>query len=147
MKIKRGKTYIATKADIKRAWFLVDAKDKILGRMATKIATVLRGKNKAIFSPHLDTGDAVIVINAGEVRVTGRKLEQKFYQRYSGYPGGRKDVRLDEMLAKNPEIVIRHAVKSMLPSNKLREPILKRLKIYKDANHPHVGQRPVVLEV
>jgi large subunit ribosomal protein L13 len=147
MKIKRNHTYIPTKSDIQHQWYILDAKDKILGRLAAKVASVLRGKHKPSFVTHLDIGDGVIVINAKQVRVTGRKLEQKVYERYSGYPGGHKEVRLEEMLAKKPELVIQHSVRNMLPNNKLRELALKRLKIYKDASHPHISQHPLTLEV
>ena len=110
-----GKTYVAKKEDIKRQWFLVDAKDKILGRMATKIAVVLRGKHKVMFTPHVDTGDGVIVINAAKIKVTGRKLKQKVYRRYSGYPGGLREVTLERMLKNRPSTVVRLAVIRMLP--------------------------------
>lgn len=142
-----NKTYVAKKEDIKRQWYLVDAKDKILGRLAVKIAVILRGKHKPIFTPHLDTGDGVIVINASKIKVSGRKLEQKIYRRYSGYPGGLREVTLETLLAKNPATVIRLAVKRMLPSGPLGRDILKKLKVYADDKHPHQAQAPVVLEV
>lgn len=147
MKIKRNKTYIAKKADIKRTWYIVDAKDKILGRIATRIAIVLRGKNKPMFSPHLDTGDAVIVINAKDVRLTGRKMQEKVYHRYTGYPGGLREVPFDKMIEKNPELIIKHAVRGMLPNTKLRNDILNRLKVYRGEVHPHIGQNPVKLDL
>ncbi len=142
-----NKTYVAKKEDIKRQWYLVDAKDKILGRLAAKIAVILRGKHKPIFTPHLDTGDGVIVINASKIKVSGRKLEQKIYRRYSGYPGGLREVTLETLLAKNPATVIKLAVKRMLPSGPLGRDILKKLKVYADDKHPHQAQVPVVLEV
>ena len=147
MKVKRNKTYLPKKGEIKRQWYIVDAEDKVLGRIAAKVATVLRGKNKPIFTPHLDTGDAVIVINAKKVRLTGKKMQDKIYQRYSGYPSGLREVTAEELLAKKPELIIRKAVRNMLPDNKLRKLILKRLKIYDDGSHLHISQNPVKLEV
>lgn len=141
------KTYVAKKEDIKRQWYLVDAKDKILGRLASKIAAILRGKHKAIFTPHLDTGDGVIVINAAKIKVTGRKLKQKIYGRYSGYPGGLREVRLEDLLKKRPETVVQLAVKRMLPGGPLARDIFKKLKVYADEKHPHQAQKPQVLEV
>lgn len=140
------KTYVAKKDDIKMEWYLVDAKDRILGRLASKVAVLLRGKHKPIFTPHVDTGDGVIVINASLVKVTGRKLKQKIYRRYSGYPGGLREVALEDLLAKNPATVIRLAVKRMLPSGPLGNDIFKKLKVYAGAAHPHIAQNPKVLE-
>ena len=142
-----NKTYVAKKEDIKRQWFLVDAKDKVLGRLAAKVAPILRGKHKPIFSPHSDTGDGVIVINAARVRVTGRKLKQKVYRRYSGYPGGLKEVTLETMLEKKPETVIKLAVRRMLPGGPLGRDMIKKLKIYAGDLHKQTAQKPVVLEV
>jgi large subunit ribosomal protein L13 len=142
-----SKTYVAKKEDIKRQWFIIDAKDKVLGRLAVKAAVLLRGKHKPIYTPHLDTGDGVIVINAARIKVTGRKLAQKIYRRYSGYPGGLREVTLDTMLAKNPTTVIRLAVQRMLPSGPLGRDLIKKLKVYKDDIHPHVSQNPQKLEV
>ena len=142
-----GKTYVAKKEDIKRQWFLVDAKDKILGRMATKIAVVLRGKHKVIFTPYVDTGDGVIVINAAKVKVTGRKLKQKVYRRYSGYPGGLREVTLETMLKNRPATVVRLAVIRMLPQGPLGRDIIKKLKVYADDKHKHKGQNPIPLEI
>ena len=142
-----NKTYVTKKEDVKRQWYLVDAKDKILGRLAVKIAVILRGKHKAIFSPSLDTGDGVIVINASKIRVTGRKLKQKVYRRYSGYPGGLREVTLEAMLKKKPATVIQLAVRRMLPSGPLGRDILKKLKVYADDKHAHQAQNPIVLEV
>lgn len=139
------KTYIAKKEDIKRQWYLVDARDKILGRLAARVAVILRGKHKAIFTPHLDTGDGVIVINAAKIRVSGRKLKQKVYRRFSGYPGGLREVTLETMLSRKPATVVRLAVKRMLPSGPLGRDILKKLKVYVDDKHPHKAQNPVVL--
>jgi len=141
------KTYLAKKEDIKRQWYVVDAKDKVLGRLAAKVAVILRGKHKTIFTPHLDTGDGVIVINAAKIRVTGRKLKQKVYRRYSGYPGGLKEVFLETMLKKKPTTVIKLAIRRMLPGGPLGRDLLKKLKVYADDKHPHQAQNPVVLEV
>ncbi|OGW84413.1 MAG: 50S ribosomal protein L13 [Omnitrophica bacterium RIFCSPLOWO2_01_FULL_45_10] len=141
------KTYIAKQKDIHRAWYVVDAKDKILGRLATKVATLLMGKGKAIYSPHQDVGDEVIVINARNIKTTGKKLSQKEYKRYSAYPGGLKIETLETVLKKKPEYVIRHAVKGMLPKSKLGDKLLKKLKVYPDGTHPHSAQKPKELVV
>jgi len=142
-----NKTYMAKKTEVERNWYLVDAKDKILGRLATKVATILRGKHKPIFTPHVDTGDGVIVINAAKIKVTGRKLKQKVYRRYSGYPGGLKEISLDEMLAKKPATVVKLAIQRMLPGGPLGRDIIKKLKVYVNDKHPHKSQNPIVLEV
>ena len=123
-----------------RRWVVVDAEDRVLGRLASEIAIKLRGKDKPIFAPNLDCGDGVIVVNAGKVRVTGRKLEQKRYYHHSGYPGGLREVRLDQLLEKRPEEVIRRAVKGMLPKNSLGRACSKRLRVYAGPDHPHDGQ-------
>jgi large subunit ribosomal protein L13 len=141
------KTYYPTKSEISHKWYLIDAQDKILGRLATKAAVILRGKHKAIYTPHLDTGDGVIIINAAKIKVTGRKLKQKVYRRYSGYPGGLREVTLETMLSKKPETVIKLAVSRMLPSGRLGSDILKKLKVYADDKHPHISQQPEVLKV
>ncbi len=141
------KTYVTKKTDVKRQWFLVDAKDKILGRLASRVASILRGKHKPIFSPGLDTGDGVVVINAARIKVTGRKLKQKVYRRYSGYPGGLREVTLENMLKNKPSTVIQLAVERMLPKGHLGEKMIKKLKVYADDKHPHKEQKPVVLEV
>lgn len=142
-----NKTYVAKKKDISRKWYIVDAKDKILGRLAVKVAVILRGKHKPTFTPHLDTGDGVIVVNAAKIRVTGRKLQEKVYRRYSGYPGGLREVSLDNMLKRKPETVIRLAVQRMLPTGPLGTVIMKKLKIYADDKHNHSSQNPIKLEV
>jgi large subunit ribosomal protein L13 len=141
------KTYVAKKQELKRQWYVVDAKDKIVGRLAAKVAVALRGKHKAIFTPHLDTGDGVIVINAAKIKVTGRKLKQKVYRRFSGYPGGLREVSLEAMLIKNPATVFKLAVRRMLPQGPLGRDILKKLKVYADEKHLHQAQSPKVLEV
>ena len=142
-----NKTYVTKKADIKRQWFLVDAKDKTLGRLAAKVASVLRGKHKPIYSPSLDTGDGVIVINASRVRVAGRKLKQKIYRRFSGYPGGLREVPLEKMLEKKPATVIQLAVRRMLPGGPLGRDIIKKLRVYADDKYAQKSQNPSILEV
>ena len=141
------KTYIAKEKDIQKGWYIVDAKDKVLGRLATKVASVLRGKDKVIYSPHQDTGDEVIVINAAKVKVTGKKMEQKLYKRYSAYPGGLNQETMATMLKKKPEYIIRHAVMGMLPGNKLGEKLLKKLRVYPGEVHPHAAQKPRELKL
>jgi len=141
------KTFMAKEKDIKRIWYLIDAKDKILGRLATKIAKILRGKDKPLYTPHVDTGDNVIVINASKIKVTGKKLKGKIYRFYSGYPGGLKEIPLEELLKKSPTKVLRLAVKRMLPGNPLGRRMLKKLKIYPGENHPHQGLKPIKLGV
>jgi len=128
--------------DANRKWYLFDAKDRVLGRLATEVAKVLRGKNKAIFTPNMDTGDFVIVVNAEKVRVTGKRESLKKYVRHSGYPGGQKETSFQEMMAKKPEFVIHSAVKGMLPKNRLGRKLIKKLKIYKGENHRHQAQKP-----
>lgn len=140
------KTYLAKKTDIKRAWYIIDAQNKVLGRLAVQVAKILRGKHKPQFTPNVDCGDNVIVINAAKIRVTGRKLTQKVYRRFSGYPGGLREVYLDEMLKKKPTEVIRLAVKRMLPSGPLGSDLLKKLKVYGEDKHSHTQVKPVVLE-
>lgn len=142
-----NKTYVVKKQDIKRCWYIADAKDKILGRLASRVASILRGKHKPIFTPSLDTGDCVVVINAAQVKVTGRKMAQKVYRRYSGYPGGLREVTLENMLAKKPETVIRLAVQRMLPGGPLGRDLIKKLQVYADDKHLLKGQKPRVLEV
>jgi large subunit ribosomal protein L13 len=136
------KTYTARPRDIEREWFVVDARDKTLGRLASEVAQVLRGKHKPIYTPHMDTGDHVIVINAGQVKMTGRKLDQKTYYRHSGYPGGLRQISLRDQLAKDPTKVVRAAVRGMLPRNRLGRQMLKKLKVYAGATHPHQAQQP-----
>jgi len=126
---------------------MVDAKDKILGRLAAKVAVILRGKHKPIFTPHLDTGDGVIIINAAKIRVTGRKLKEKVYRRFSGYPGGLREVNLETMLKKSPRKVLELAVSRMLPQGPLGRKLIKKLKVYSDDKHTHKSQNPVNLEV
>jgi len=134
------KTYSTKASDIKRQWHVVDASGKILGRLATQVAGLLMGKHKPIFSRNLDTGDFVVITNADKVRVTGNKTEQKIYYRHSGYPGGLKSISLEKLLQTNPTQVIEHAVKGMLPQNRLRASMMKRLRVYAGEAHPHLAQ-------
>ena len=131
------KTYSAKASDIKRKWHLIDASDKILGKLATEPATLLLGKHKPMYSPNLDTGDFVVVINATKIRVTGNKMKQKLYYRHSGYAGGLKSVSLEKMMQTHPTRVIEYAVKGMLPHNRLGAKMLKKLKVYAGETHPH----------
>jgi len=141
------KTYLAKKQDIKRSWYIADAQDKILGRLSVQIAKVLRGKHNVRFSPNIDCGDNVIVINAAKVKVTGRKLTQKIYRRNTGYPAGLREVLLEDMLEKRPTEVILLAVKRMLPGGPLGRDLLKKLKVYPLDKHPYSSLKPVNLEV
>ena len=134
------KTYSTKADDIERQWHVIDASGKTLGRLATQVASLLKGKHKPIYVPHLDTGDYVIVLNAAKVRVTGKKLKQKTYYRHSGYPGGLKAVTYEEMMSAHPTRVIEHAVKGMLPHNRLGRAMFKKLKVYAGDNHPHQAQ-------
>ena len=136
------KTFSPKPADIDRQWYVVDAQDQILGRLATQIAHRLRGKHKPEFAPHMDNGDFIVVVNCEKIRVTGNKLQDKFYYRHSGWVGGLKEVSLEKMLAEKPEEVIRKAVRGMLPKNRLGRAMLKKLKIYAGAEHPHAAQAP-----
>ena len=137
------KTFIPKEDNIERIWYIVNAEDKVLGRLASKVATILRGKHKPIYVPHADVGDYVIVINAAKVRLTGKKLEQKVYYHYSGYPGGLKETHLSDLMRKNPEEVIKRAIKGMLPKNKLGRKMLTKLKVYPDKEHGQEAQKPV----
>ena len=141
-----NKTITPSLETIERNWFLVDAKDKTLGRLATEIATVLRGKNKPTFTPHLDTGDFVIVVNAEKVGVTGKKASQKLYRRHSGRPGGMKIEKFESLQERIPERIIEQAVKGMLPKNKLSNSMISKLKVYKGSEQPHIGQKPELIE-
>lgn len=140
-------TFMAKESAIERKWFIVDAAGKAVGRVAAEVAKVLRGKNKPIFTPHADIGDHVIVINAAKVSFTGRKLTQKTYFRHSGYVGGAKYVTADKMLATHPTRVLEHAIKGMLPKNRLGADMYRKLKVYAGAEHPHAAQKPEVLEI
>jgi large subunit ribosomal protein L13 len=141
------KTYVATPLDRERNWLLVDAEGQTLGRLATQIADALRGKRKPTYTPHVDTGDFVVVINAEKISVTGAKLHEKMYYRHSGYPGGLKKRTLNDMLERRPEEVIRLAVRGMLPKNRLARKQLTKLKVYAGPEHPHEAQKPQKLEI
>lgn len=141
------KTHVATPTNRQRDWYVVDAEGKTLGRLATQLADVLRGKRKPDFTPHIDTGDFIVVVNAEKIRVTGDKMNSKIYWRHSGYPGGIKSRTLGEMLEKQPEEVIRKAVRGMLPRTKLGRQQLMKLKVYAGPEHPHAAQLPQPLEI
>lgn len=139
------KTFMASPATIDRKWYVVDAEGMTLGRLASEVAKVLRGKNKPIFTPHIDTGDYVIVVNADKIKVTGKKMDQKIYYHHSDYVGGMKETTLKEMMAKKPEKVIELAVKGMLPKGPLGRAMIKKLHVYAGAEHDHAAQKPEVL--
>jgi len=141
------KTYVTKEKDVQREWHVVDATGQTLGRLATQVAYILRGKHKPIYSSSVDTGDYVIVVNAEKIHVTGRKLDQKIYYRHSGYPGGLKTVTLRNLLQRHPTRVIEHAVRGMLPKNRLGRRMFKKLKVYAGPDHPHTAQRPKPLEL
>lgn len=141
------KTQIAKKERIKRKWYIVDADGQILGRLASKVAKILMGKHKPIYSPNVDTGDFVIVINAEKIKVTGKKLQEKIYYKHTGYMGHLKEEKLISLLTRRPEAVIRFAVEGMLPKNSLGRKMLKKLKIYRGPNHPHEAQKPEFLNL
>jgi large subunit ribosomal protein L13 len=141
------KTYAVKASEIERQWWVVDASDQTLGRLGTRIATLLEGKHKPTYSPHIDTGDHVVVVNAGRVKVTGNKLLQKRYYRHSGYPGGLKEESLQALMARRPELVIERAVKGMLPQNRLGRAMFKKLKVYGGPDHPHQAQQPQAAEL
>jgi large subunit ribosomal protein L13 len=141
------KTYVTKPTEIERKWYVVDAEGQTLGRLASKIAVILRGKHKPVFSPSVDCGDYVIVINAEKITVTGRRMEQKTYYRHSGYPGGIKSITLRDQLERYPTRPVELAVKGMLPKNKLGRKMLKKLKVYSGTEHPHAAQEPVILEL
>ena len=141
------KTYAVRQGDIEHSWWVVDATDQTLGRLATRIAILLEGKHKPLYTPHLDTGDHVVVINAAKVKVTGNKLGQKAYYRHSGYPGGLREESLASLMARKPEIVVERAVKGMLPQNRLGRAMFKKLRVYRGAEHPHQAQQPTAAEL
>jgi large subunit ribosomal protein L13 len=138
---------MARPLEVERKWYVVDAEGQTLGRLATEIATVLRGKNKPQYTPHVDTGDFVVVVNAEKVVVTGRKAEQKVYRRHSGYPGGLKETSYEQMMERRPTEILRRAVKGMMPKNRLARQQLRKLKIYAGPEHPHAAQNPQPYEV
>ncbi len=141
------KTYQAKKEELDYKWYLVNAEGKVLGRLSTELAKILKGKNKPTYTPHVDTGDFVIVVNAGKVTLTGKKMKDKIYYRHTGYPGGIKEMNAEKLLAKKPTEMIRMAVKGMLPKNSLGRQMLRKLKVYAGPNHPHESQKPVPLEI
>ena len=141
------KTYSAKSYEVERDWFVVDAQDQTLGRLATRVATLLRGKHKPIYTPHVDCGDYVIVVNADKINVTGQKLDQKIYYRHSGYPGGLRQVTLRRRLETHPERVIESAVRGMLPKTRLGRKMFKKLRVYAGPEHPHEAQQPTPLEL
>jgi large subunit ribosomal protein L13 len=141
------KTFVAKEEDVAKKWYVVDAKDKVLGRLATQIAMRLRGKHKPIFTPHADTGDFVVVLNADKVALTGKKWGKKIYYHHTGYVGGLKQITAEKLLEKKPEDLVRFAVRGMLPKNSLGRRQLKKLKIYVGTDHPHEAQQPEVLEI
>jgi len=141
------KTYQAKPHEIDRKWFLVDARERTLGRMAAEIAHILRGKHKAEFTPHVDTGDFVVVINADKIHLTGKKWKDKVYYHYSGYPGGIKSITAEKLHAKRPEELVRKAIKGMLPKNPLGRKMFKKLKVYTGEEHPHQAQKPELLSL
>lgn len=143
--MKKQSSFYATPDTIDKQWVIIDAKDQVLGRLAARVAKIARGKEKAEFTPSMDTGDFVIVINAEKIKVTGKKLTDKSYYRHTGYPGGLKEIALKDQLKKDARKVILDAVKGMLPSNKIGRAILKNVKVYNDENHPHDAQQPKMI--
>ncbi|HEY5654431.1 MAG TPA: 50S ribosomal protein L13 [Woeseiaceae bacterium] len=141
------KTFSAKPAEVRRDWYVVDATDKTLGRLSTEIARRLRGKHKAEYTPHVDTGDYIVVVNAEKIRVTGKKLKDKMYHRYTGYVGHLKSVPLEKLLAEHPERALQFAVKGMMPSNPLGRKMLSKLKVYAGPQHEHAAQQPIPLEI
>ena len=140
------KTFMAKPGEVERKWYVVDATDMVLGRLASNVAAVLRGKNKPIFTPNVDTGDYVIVINADKVRLTGKKLEQKYYRYHTGYIGGLKEIQYKDMMEKKPVLAVELAVKGMLPKNSIGRKMFKKLKVYVGGEHPHAAQQPIELK-
>ncbi len=140
-------TYMARPASVERQWYVIDATDLVLGRLATQVASILRGKNKPTFTPHVDTGDYVIVINADKIRVTGKKMDEKLYRHHTGYPGGLKELTYRQLLTRRPGFAFREAVRGMLPKGPLGYKMIKKLHVYAGPEHEHAAQKPVVLEV
>jgi len=141
------KSYMAKPAEVDRKWYVIDATDQTLGRLSSEVASILRGKHKPIYTPHVDTGDFIIVINASKIRLTGNKLNQKKMRWYTGYPGGLKEIDYGSLLQKKPERIIEAAVKGMLPHNRLGQAMFKKLKVYRGSEHPHQAQKPEVREL
>ncbi len=140
------KSYIAKPQEVERKWYVLDAEGKTLGRLASEAASILRGKKKPIYTPHVDTGDYVIIINAEKVEVTGKKRKEKIYKRHTGYPGGLREITFEKLQAKNPEEIIRHAIKGMMPKGSLGRQMYKKLKVYAGNEHNHAAQKPEVWE-
>ena len=140
------KSFMAKTDEVQRKWHIIDAEDKVLGRLATEVSTILCGKNKAIYTPHVDTGDYVIIINAGKIKLTGKKLSQKNYTYHTGYPGGLKQVPYKKLMVEKPEKIIELAVKGMLPKNKIGRAMIKKMKVYAGAEHDHDAQQPEIYE-
>ena len=140
------KTFMAKPETVERKWYVVDATDMVLGRLASNVAAVLRGKNKPIFTPNVDTGDYVIIINADKVRLTGKKLEQKYYRYHTGYIGGLKEIQYKELMAKKPVLAVELAIKGMLPKNSIGRQMFRKLKVYSGGEHPHAAQQPAELK-
>ena len=138
------KTFMPKAADITRKWYVVDAEGQVFGRVASQVASILRGKNKPIYTPNVDTGDYVIIINAEKIEVTGKKRKEKIYKRHTGYPGGLKEITFEKLLARKPEEILRHAVKGMLPKGPLGREMAKKLKIYAGPEHKHEAQKPEI---
>ena len=137
------RSYVAKPSDIEKTWYVIDAEGQTLGRLATEAATLLRGKHKPTFTPHIDTGDYVIIINAEKVEVTGKKRKDKIYRHYTGFPGGVREVSFEKLLEKKPEEIVRHAVKGMMPNGRLGRQMFKKLKVFKGPEHPHQAQKPI----
>ena len=144
---KNNKSYMAKPGEVEKKWYFVDATDAILGRLSSQVATILRGKNKPEFTPNVDCGDFVIVINCNKVRLTGKKLEQKYYRHHTGYIGGLKEVQYKKIMQEKPEFAVYKAVKGMLPKNSLGEAMLTKLRVYAGSEHPHSAQQPVELKL
>lgn len=141
------KSYVAKPKEVERKWYIIDAEGKTLGRLATQVATILRGKHKPTFTPHVDTGDFVIIVNAEKVKLTGKKLDQKMYRWHTGYPGGLRERTYRDMLINKPERVMFHAIKGMLPKNKLGRQMITKLKVYRGTEHQHQAQQPETLDI
>ncbi|NLP46450.1 MAG: 50S ribosomal protein L13 [Epulopiscium sp.] len=141
------KTYMANAQNVERKWYIIDATDMPLGRLASEVAKILRGKHKPTYTPHVDTGDHVIIINAENIKLTGKKLDQKYYHYHTGYPGGIRSIQYRELMEKNPEKAVMIAVKGMLPKNSLGRQMLTKLRVYRGAEHPHEAQQPEILEL
>ncbi len=141
------KTFVAKKEDVQRDWYVIDATDKVLGRMASRIAMILQGKTKPIYTPHVDTGDFVVVTNAEKIKLTGNKMNEKVYYTHSGYPGGFKEIPIKKWMEKHPDRIVNLAVKRMLPKTKLGSAMLKKLKVYAGPDHSHEAQQPKTLEI